>query len=69
MQRKDAFDRSATVSVSVQNIGGKFFHPIGRVSRITTNSSSSPFGGKKNQLRRICRAYANVVETVTDVLL
>ena len=40
LQRKSAFNRSATVSVAVQKIGGNFSHPIGRVRGIATNSSS-----------------------------
>ena len=40
LQRKSQFAKFAAVSVSVQNIGGKFFRPIGRVSGITTNFPS-----------------------------
>ena len=42
LQRKSVFSTSATVSVAVKNVGGEFFHPIGRVSGITTNYSSFP---------------------------
>ena len=42
LQRKATLDRFAAVSVTVKNMGGKFFHPIGRVTGISTNSSSSP---------------------------
>ena len=34
-----ALDRYATVSVAVQNIGGEFFHVMGRVRGIATISS------------------------------
>ena len=38
--------RSATVSVAVQNMGGKFFQPMARVNRIATKSSSPASLGK-----------------------
>ena len=46
LQRKVAFAKSATMSVAVQNIGGEFFQPIGRVRSIDTNSSYPPSDGK-----------------------
>ena len=46
LQSKAIFDISTTVFVAVQNMGGNFFHPIGRVSSIATNSLSSPSEGK-----------------------
>ena len=39
---KAEFSRSTTVSFIVQDIVGKFFHPIWRVGGIATNSSSYP---------------------------
>ena len=45
LQHKAEFAKSSTVSVAVQNMGGEFFHPKGRVSGITTNLSSSNFEG------------------------
>ena len=41
LQHKAAFSRSATVSAAMQNIGEKFFHPLGRVSSIANNSAFS----------------------------
>ena len=46
LQRKAAFARSTTVSVTIENMGGEVFHPIGRVSGISTISSSSYSYGK-----------------------
>ena len=36
LQLKAALSRSSTVSVTMQNMGGEFFHPIGRVTGIAT---------------------------------
>ena len=41
LQRNDEFARFSTVSIAMQNIGVEFFHPIGRISSITTKSLSS----------------------------
>ena len=46
LQRNAALTKYATVSVAVQNIGDEYFHPIGRVSGITTNFLSSLAKGK-----------------------
>ena len=46
LQRKAEFSRSNTVSVAVQNMGGDFFRPLGNVSGIANNSSSSPYDVK-----------------------
>ena len=47
---KANFAISSTVSIAVQNMGGKFFYPIGRVRGIATNSSSSPSEGKTSPI-------------------
>ena len=41
LQRKAAFSISVTISVAVKDVGGGFFHPIGRVRFVDTKSSSS----------------------------
>ena len=47
-----AFAKSTTVSVSVQYIGGEFFHPIGRLSGIANNLLPSP--SKVNNSNILC---------------
>ena len=46
--RRDTLDRYATISLSVDNIGGEFFHPMCRASGIATSYSSFPSEGKTN---------------------
>ena len=50
LQVKAAFDRSVTFSLSIKNMGGGFFHPMGGgwVSSIDISSSPRPYKVKTN---------------------
>ena len=44
--RREVLAMSTTVYVSVYNIGGRIFHPMGRVGGMTTISSTLYYEGK-----------------------
>ena len=50
LQLRAVFARYATIYVAVQNMGGEFLHPIGRMSGIATSSSPLPPKSKTNPI-------------------